>query len=510
MKDIYEQIFSLVEKNAVIEAGLVRQDDIRPHTREVADLEYACSGALTAGYYFGGILTEKLDEQQGLELLDAISTLQVTDKNSEFYGAFRTYREEKNINDSNAAFFTLRYLVVSLLFYKNKMPQSHVNKIIEMMKLGYNWFCKECKNPALYYSNKIMSDGAMLLAISQITDCKEGIDSAVAFWKRWNEYTDRRGWGWGENTSLCYIRIILDAIYITLGALPECEGDLRSSLINKKEKLIEYIRFHNGRQPVPSIRTYNFSGKCYAPGLANMMAGVRLWTGDIEAEGKGGALSTILSIILAEKDMGNENIVFGDDPMQLSRIASELPVPRINKTRIFDDAYAYTYVGENCRLGSINKMPVIPGCYQWPTWGLGWQSIPVAFVVDGKYTGFLRFSVMENGRHRTHPAENKHTAYLSPALFGEENLPECKTFSKQENNIAVVVRKIENISNTASDIKDEWFIQNFDGQVNTEVINGKKWIIITHENCAVDMLIKRSFLWNEYLGRSNVGYKERG
>lgn len=481
MKNIYKQIFSLIEKNAVFDNGLLRTGKERPHTKEVADLPYASSGVLASAYYACAVLNDKLNEEKGLEILKALSKLQITDETSELYGGFRWYREEKNINDSNGTFFILKPLVSVMLLNKEKLPESHIFKITQMLRLGYNWFLRECQNPMLYYPNKIMSDGALLLSISKLIDCKEGIKFAITFWKRWNEYTDRRGWGWGENTSLTYIAIMLDAIHITLHAMPKDESDLIKSLTEKEKQLVEYIRFHNGRQPVPSIRTYNFSGECYAKGIANTISGVRLWNGDI----KSGLMMGLISIALSGDSIENSDSIFTDDPEMLLPVVSKLPVPRTDKTKIFDDAYAYSYVGKNCRLGTINKMPTMPGCYQHKTWGLGWQSMPVAFVVDKKYTGFLRFSVMENDIHHTHPAIDKHSTYLSPALFGETHYPECKTFSNQENNIAVIIRKMENVINTASHIKDEWYIQNFDGEVNIEIVNGKQWVIITHSDCVI-------------------------
>lgn len=63
------------------------------------------------------------------------------------------------------------------------------------------WFSQECRTPELFYPNKTMSDGAMLLAIAHFLGEPESLQTAIAYFRRWEEYTVRRGWGWGRTSA---------------------------------------------------------------------------------------------------------------------------------------------------------------------------------------------------------------------------------------------------------------------------------------------------------------------
>lgn len=63
------------------------------------------------------------------------------------------------------------------------------------------WFSRECRTPELFYPNKTMSDGAMLLAIAHFLGEPEYLQTATAYFRRWEEYTVRRGWGWGRTSA---------------------------------------------------------------------------------------------------------------------------------------------------------------------------------------------------------------------------------------------------------------------------------------------------------------------
>lgn len=89
----------------MVEEGLVRYD-WPGHTRQVSKLPYCHEARFSAGYYAYGTLLGRLDEQAGLEMLEAIAGLQFTDPEHPDYGGFLWYREESMIQDSNAAFLS--------------------------------------------------------------------------------------------------------------------------------------------------------------------------------------------------------------------------------------------------------------------------------------------------------------------------------------------------------------------------------------------------------------------
>lgn len=155
--------------------------------------------------------------------------------------------------------------------------------------------------------------------------------------------------------------------------------------------------------------------------------------------------------------------------------------------RIFDASRSYTWIGQHTRLGSINRFPVMPGSYQHPVWGLGWQSFPVSFSVKDQQVSYLRWYVDDSASVRTHPAEDYRTAYLMPALFAEPLYPEVETRTAQQANALVVVRSMTRLHNRAAEIADEWVIHRYDGEVE-RVVNAagdREWLVLRYPGCAV-------------------------
>lgn len=106
------------------------------------------------------------------------------------------------IQDSNAAFFILMPLVAVRLSSPGVFPASHLESMQRMFRHAAAWFSRECRNPELFYPNKTMSDGAMLLAVAHFLGEPAYLQTATAYFKRWEEYTARRGWGWGRISAL--------------------------------------------------------------------------------------------------------------------------------------------------------------------------------------------------------------------------------------------------------------------------------------------------------------------
>ncbi|WP_168122588.1 hypothetical protein [Paenibacillus sp. HB172176] len=439
---------------------MIRKD--KGHTKAVANLEFVHEGRETASCYAAAAFLGKLDEDEGLKMLQELAKLQVRKEGHEKRGGFRWYREETEIDDSNAAFFILVPLVSLALAAPESIPAGHEAVLRGMFEEAIRWFAHECAHPKLFYPNKIISDGALLLGLSTLVNDGEGLQGAKSFFERWLSYTERRGWGWGENTSSGYGKVILDAFQLALLAWNGREPELERQIRARRDELLNYARFFGGREYVPSIRGYNFEGHVMKPSLTNFYAGVRCW----EQEVTGNIVAFLLSLLLYNNLLPQGDVQLTEDPAKLSPSAPDLPVPRSRQEHIFDDAYAYSWIGANCRIGTVSCFPAMAGSYHWPTWGLGWQSMPVSFLVEGEQLSFLRFRVMEGGNERTHPAASYHGAYLSPALFSEDCLPEPETRCTQSGNIAIIHRSMSHLANSASEIADEWLVQRFEGAVH--------------------------------------------
>ncbi|NOU64825.1 hypothetical protein GC096_12380 [Paenibacillus sp. LMG 31461] len=463
----------LYENNGVIlEDGMVRYN--KPgHTREIAHLGYCHEGRQTAQYYTFGMLLGQLDEQAGLHILQSLSKLQRTNKSDPHYGGFRWYQEEQHVNDTNAAFFILRPLVMLYMCHPDVIPASHRTVIHEMLHHAAEWFRKECENPILYYPNKIVSDGALLLAISSLLNNPVYLEEGIRFFERWEAYTTSRGWGWGENISLVYLSVILNALQISIKVLAGQQHPLEGQLRNRIQNIYQFLRFQDGEEFVPTIRSYNFSGETTRDDMIWTIAGIV----DVEAlQPQKLTMTHLLSLLLFQDELSEWA---GEGTPQLT--------PRIWEEPIFDKSSAYYWIGTSSRLGSINRFPVIPGSYQWPDWGLGWQSFPVSFSVTAEQVSFLRWYVDLGDEVRTHPGESYRTSYLAPALFKESFFPDIQTRSAQFEHCLLTVRNMSNVNHCVAEIADEWVIHRYAGAIEEIVttVEARHWLLVRYAHMTI-------------------------
>lgn len=432
-------------KKIKLENGLIRIN-AQPHTKDIEALTTCCPGQDAGAYY---LIAKHFDETiECEEILTELAKLQDTDEASDTYGCMRWYREEPVIRDTNGAFFVLRHIAAAFRLYPEKISEAERSIMLPVFERAAVWFARQCKAHGYFYPNKIMSDGGLLAMIAEITENEAALDEARDFWLDWLSYTDDYGWGWGENTSRCYSVIMTDALNFAILGMKN-DIDLRSRLLEKRNELLSYRAFHGDYEYIPSIRTYNFNG------LTNQNA----------TEQKDDYFSIAHAIV--------------------TESAPEYTPPKehdvFHKEHIFADSYAYTYKGENIRLGTINKFPVMPGCYQNEEWGLGWQSMPVSVLAKKHETGFLRFITETGGKYHAHPALDKHSCYLFNRLFEDENIPDCFTVSKQVMNTAVIVRGMYHIANKTSYIGDEWYFQHFAGEFSRY----KDWYVLNYGDCVL-------------------------
>lgn len=450
--------------------GLIRSEG-PGHTKAVSTLTCTHAGRPTAAHYAASVLCGTMDEALGGDVLRALGSLQIADASSPYYGAFLWYREETQVSDSNAAFFTLMPIVCLALCKPELIPSAHRPLIDGMLRRALPWFERETANPSLYYPNKIVSDGALYAALAHVLGEAEHADKAERFLQRWSDYTTKRGWGWGENVSPGYIRIIVAGLRLACLALGPEQSGLRAQLQSHMETLLDYNAFHGDHEFVPAIRSYNFEGHTWQHSLMLRLIGIA----DAEPERlyrKEGLWNWVNFTLLFEREL--------DAPPQ----PSVQSVPRARRERVFDDSYATSWIGQNGRLGSLNRFPVIPGSYQWPTWGLAWQTFPVSFSVDREQVSYLRWFIREGERIRSHPAKSYGDNYLNPALFREPYFPDIQLRSVQRDHMLLVVRSMKGIHNQFAEAADEWMVKRFRGTVSRYGSkNGTEWVVL-HFNAA--------------------------
>ena len=467
LKEYYQNYKPELKDNLIL-------SHIQPHTRPVEKLTECCSGVISAKYYFGARYFDCIDDTLAKNMIAELKRLQITDENSPHYGCVRWYREETFVTDTNGAFFVLLPLAIAYKFCKDKMTVEEKTDIEELLARGSKWFLPELSK-TIFYTNKILSDGAIATLIANITG--EGKEECMVFWRKWLDYAETRGMGWGENMSDVYSAIILDAL--NLAILTINEDTLKVRIKSIREKIIDCLVYHCGKPMVPTIRTYNFEAD------DNWITGGYIYNAMAMCKNEKAQMSA-MSVIIA--------------------LESEMTVPKVKEQsifrteKIFDSSVAYSWKGKEIRLGTVSQFPVMKNCYQRDTWGLGWQSMPACVLVENKGIVFLRERVEIGEITRSHPAVDKHNAFLSTRLFEDGTLKTVMTNSAQNNNMAIVSRSINKLGNTASAIYDEWCIPKGYTDISEDEYNAKKWFIISYDNCAIAL---------SHLGGFAHGYAQR-
>ena len=423
----------------------------KPHTPSIESLPRCSNGRETSAFYFLSRYFGTIDDSTAEGIVSEIIKLQNTDSADRLYGCMRWYREEPYIFDSNGAFFVLLPFALAYLLCADKMTRYEKENISLMLDRSCTWFKKECAGP-IYYTNKITSDGSILALISKITGKYK--DECEAFWNEWIEYADKYGWGWGENISDCYSLITLNAL--SAACLAVDNSDIKAKIEQKRTELMDYVSFHEGKEFIPSIRSYNFKGDInYGGAIYNTL---------IEPERIGTFADLMSSLVINLSSMADSSF---------SGNCSK----GVKVQKIFKDSFAYTWKGEGIRLGSVSQFPAMPGCYQNSNWGLGWQSMPVSAMIEGEYVSFLRFRTKVNGNTHSHPAQDKHSAFLYNRLFEDNTIPDYLTRTAQNDNMVIAVRSIANVANRAEFICDEWAVPG-DKAVEICEVKDRKWYVI--------------------------------
>lgn len=452
-----------------LDDGMVRLYT-HPHVTDVKHLESACSTVATAAHYF---VSRYLDIPfDGLKTLTEIMKLQDTDENSHTYGNFRWFREEHRIQDTNAAFFTMKQITMALRLCPEKIPEAEKALIMPALDRVLVWFRKECSDYGYYYPNKIASDGSLLMLIASVRNDPTVLEEAYDFWNKWLDYTDEYGWGWGENTSKCYSAVLNDAFETALMCMdPQCQTYQR--LLKARKTLLDFMAYHGSIEVCPSIRTYNHTGKVRNTSGVDILTGANALDLNAMTDENG----TLGAGTIAELILHSIAPVYTPDPDPAD----------FHREHIFGKSTASTFKGKNIRLGTVSQFPVMCGCDQnidpiIGPWGLSWQSMPVSAVAVNHETSFLRYVTESGGERHTHMA----IGLCDKTLFPDENIVDTYTFSAQERNCAVVARMVEHIANASSYFADEWYFQHFDGQIRTV----GDWFVFDYGDCA---LCLRSF-----------------
>jgi hypothetical protein len=120
---------------------------------------------------------------------------------------------------------------------------------------------------------------------------------------------------------------------------------------------------------------------------------------------------------------------------------------------------AHAWITPQARLGSVTRFPIFPEA-EHPTWGLAWQSFPVAFANSGVGWGFLRWRTCAEGVELAHPALDRAQKDKSlgsntrPALIGI-------TETRQSGSHVIALRFMPTVSTSWDYVADAFDILGF-------------------------------------------------
>ena len=409
------------------------------HTRPVAHLADAHSGVLTAARLMRAAQLGVLDSLPVSRILWALKELQCTD-GSRLHGCFKWHAEEPSPVDTNAAFFTGLNLVLLADRYEAAFSDADRETLCVMLSDLFVWFDRVSQSDDAHYPNKFLGDLVCAWLLRERLDLVGEAGRLIGIMDRAADYWLEKHWGWGEHLSDVYTAVMLNelsALLLFARQLPEV---LRQKYQRLFSALLDIEDAYGGGVRVPVIRTYAFGER---PGLRSFRSTVGSWIEQPALAGRVGAV---------------EHFNFGHlfhEKGWLDLAGPEGPVREHIEIDCFGGSKAKAWVTPAMRLGTLSRFPIMPRT-DHATWGLSWQTMPVAFATGKEGWGFLRWHTREGGVDRYHPAKDKRSAYLNNALTDVVSPPIVGlTEALQDGAHACVLRRMPALSRSWDFLSDQ-------------------------------------------------------
>ena len=392
------------------------------HTAPVATAEQVHPGTNAAAQLVAAAVVDRLDEVDAGAVLNALRQMQVTDGSSR-HGCLKWYWEEPRPVDTNAAFFTGLNLIVLRLGFPDQLERldADARRTLEALLTDLSvWFDQTLARPSRYYPNKYMGDlvcrWLLLEALEQQAERQRVAGEMLASARYWRE----EHWGWGEHMSNIYASVLLDQLSVLLMLAQDLPAEVRREYTALRDDLLAIEDAYGSGPRAPMIRDYHFTS---SPAYDNYRDRVRRVQTAEDLIGGNLAMRPVLA------ELGWSATVPPRAPAQ-----RDIEVP------CFGGVSAVARIEGKTRLGTLSRYPLMPQM-EHPTWGLSWQSFPVALWHEQGGWGFLQWRSEIGDQSRAHPAERRAEAYLRNALTFDKPEPIVgHTWSIQEGGQAIVLR----------------------------------------------------------------------
>lgn len=402
------------------------------HTDATRDLREVHAGPTAADRLLAAALDGQLANLPVGRVLAALESMQ--DVEGPRAGCFRWYYEDHDIGDTNAAFFIGLPLIALRAEFAAELAAADRAVLDRMLHRLRMWCDREVASPVPRYPNKYLGDlvCAWLLAeqcaAPAATERAARMLDAARYWRE-------QEWGWGEHMSDAYACVCLDELSMLLLLSKQLPPDVRTAYEQLRDELLRIDDLYAGGPRVPAIRSYAFHK---APTAVSYRTAVRPWkTADLLTA------KTFQTLRGLAHRRGWHAVV-------------PPPVPTGKRIEVacHGNARAMAVIDGPLRLGAMSRYPIMDGIDQ-RTWGLAWQSFPVAAWHAAGDWCFLQWEAAANGRRRTHPAESMATSYRDNALSHDlEPPPVGQTFAVRHGTAFVILRRMPRIANAWPEVVD--------------------------------------------------------
>lgn len=443
----------------------------RGHTRLVDKLETNHSAVTAANRLLDAARNGKMENIPVQRVLGVLRDMQCL-KRGDRYGCFRWYWEEKEIEDTNAAFFIGMPLILLDRVYLDKLPSASRAQLKTILKDLKVWFDHEAERLATHYPNKYLGDLVCDWLLHESLGNPAGdeklrkiMGQAAADWRE-------KHWGWGEHMSDGYCRVLLDELSMLLLLSKKLPDDLRKDYQGLLDELLAIEDAFGNRPRVPTIRCYALD---YMPEHVNYR--------DIVREADGSDPLHLASASTAGDWKSKTRFIHSTASPTLYRLGwHEKMPPRAALAKdihipLAGGSEAVCRAEDDMLLGAITRYPILPNT-DGKNWGLAWQSMPVAFVRQDSDWGFLRFYAREGDRERGLPALERRAGYLDNGLSAIENpVPVGQTWSIQHGGDLVVLRIMPVVPASWNAYEDHLQVKKPTSGAMKEIQSGKEGIL---------------------------------
>ncbi|MCX5660553.1 MAG: hypothetical protein NTW19_12640 [Planctomycetota bacterium] len=352
-------------------------------------------------------------------VLAALQTMQAVDGPRR--GCFRWYLEDAEIRDTNAAFFIGLPLIVLRIRWGDQLGPDDRARLDAMLAGLAAWFEAEAAQHLVHYPNKHLGDLTCAWLLAEATrhvppTLPDQMRSSAKYWRE-------QEWGWGEHMSDIYSTVCLDELGMLRLLSKSLPPDIRREYEGLRDELLAIEDAFAGGPRVPAIRSYAFAA---TPKGGGYRAAVRAWDNKAISPNSHGPSLRSLAF-----ELGWHASVPAP-----GTLASEIDVA------CFGGASARATIAGPLRLGAMSRYPIMEGI-DHQTWGLSWQSFPVAaWHAQGGWM-FLQWETNEGGERRSHPSESQSTSYLRNSLSSKIDPPPVgRTWSLKVGRSFVVLRRM--------------------------------------------------------------------